>query len=240
MTDFSKTRWSDPEFAQGYRDRAEIYIVERQRLFEIMRSYFRYFMGGKRNIRVLDLGCGDAIVTHKLLTINESISATLLDGSEDMLNKSKERLAGFDNINYLQASFQEVLEKDIIQGAYDFVVSSMAIHHLTQKEKRTFFEMIYSCLIPNGYFMNIDVTVAPTEALEEWYMKLWREWMDEKKVSLGRDDVSSDDVIRSYKDAEENKPDTIDYQLNALKSIGFRDVDCFYKYGIFAIYGGRR
>jgi hypothetical protein len=29
-------------------------------------------------------------------------------------------------------------------------------------------------------------------------------------------------------------------QLNALRSIGFENVDCFYKYGIFAMFGGSK
>ena len=29
-------------------------------------------------------------------------------------------------------------------------------------------------------------------------------------------------------------------QINALKEIGFREVDCYYKYGIFAVFGGRK
>jgi tRNA (cmo5U34)-methyltransferase len=29
-------------------------------------------------------------------------------------------------------------------------------------------------------------------------------------------------------------------QLEALQSVGFKDVDCYYKYGIFAIFGGKK
>jgi tRNA (cmo5U34)-methyltransferase len=35
-------------------------------------------------------------------------------------------------------------------------------------------------------------------------------------------------------------PDTLAAQLNALQTIGFEDVDCFYKYGIFTMYGGKK
>ena len=88
--------------------------------------------------------------------------------------------------------------------------------------------------------MNIDCILAPTETLEQWYLALWNEWIDEKKKAAGIEGNYFDDIIRRYKDNKDNKPDTLDDQLNALKVIGFRDVDCFYKYGIFVMYGGRK
>jgi tRNA (cmo5U34)-methyltransferase len=108
------------------------------------------------------------------------------------------------------------------------------------EKKKRLFSGIYDSLQPGGYFLNIDVVIAQTESLERWYMKLWEEWMDIKINSLDRKDVSFQDIVRRYKEADENKPDTLDDQLNALKGIGFQDVDCFYKYGIFAIYGGKK
>jgi tRNA (cmo5U34)-methyltransferase len=37
-----------------------------------------------------------------------------------------------------------------------------------------------------------------------------------------------------------NKPDTLKNQMDTLREIGFKDVDCFYKYGIFSMFGGRK
>lgn len=87
--------------------------------------------------------------------------------------------------------------------------------------------------------MNIDVILAPTETLDQWYMKLWQEWMDERKTTLGMEGNYFDDITRRYKEEDENKPDTLDEQLDTLRKLGFKNVDCYYKYGIFAIYGGR-
>ncbi len=88
--------------------------------------------------------------------------------------------------------------------------------------------------------MNIDVILAPSDALEQWYLSLWREWIAERKSILGIEGNSYDDIIQRYKDNRDNKPDTLDEQLKAMKSVGFMDVDCYYKYGIFTMYGGRK
>jgi len=239
MTEFDQTNWAKAGFARQYREKADIYIVERRRMLEIMKSYYRHFPGCTGQNHILDLGCGDGIITDNLLEIDDSISATLIDGSGDMLNNAKERLKGYKDIRYIQASFQDILEKDIFREKFNFIVSSLAIHHLAMDEKRRLFEKIYSYLDTEGYFMNIDVILAPAETLEQWYLTLWREWMDEKKTAAGIE-MDDDDVVRRFQDNKDNKPDTLNDQLNALRNAGFKDVDCFYKYGVFTVYGGKR
>ena len=240
MTEFNKAKWANAEFSQEYRDNADIYIVERRRLLEILKSFYRHFLSGKGAKRILDLGCGDGIITQELFKVDNSILATLVDGSEDMLNSAKERLKEFKNINYILASFQEILEKEILHQNFDFIVSSLAIHHLTMNEKTSLFKEVYDHLHPEGYFLNIDVVLSPDENLEKWYLLLWKEWIDERKKSSGIEGDHFDDIIDRYKNNKDNKPDTLKDQLKALKDIGFHDVDCSYKYGIFTMYGGRK
>ncbi|MGE5893793.1 MAG: class I SAM-dependent methyltransferase [bacterium] len=240
MTEFNKSQWAKPEFTQEYRDSADVYIVERRRLLEMLKSFYKHFIGNKPNSNILDLGCGDGIVIYELLKIDNSIEATLIDGSEDMLNKAKDRLKDFGNLHFIRASFQEILNKDTVPQSYDLIVSSLAIHHLTMEEKTALFRTIYSHLNVDGCFLNIDVVLAPSDALEKWYLLLWKQWIDERKSFLGIEDSQFDDIAGRYKDNTDNKPDTLDMQLNALQTIGFKDVDCFYKYGIFTMYGGKK
>lgn len=239
MTEFNNSNWAKPEFASQYRDNADIYITERHKMLGMMKSFYRYFLAGRKN-NILDLGCGDGITTQHLLEADSSISATLIDASDDMLIKAEERLKAFDNITYVRSSFQELINSGIPGNAYDLTVSSMAIHHLSMPEKTSLFNEIFSSLSPGGYFLNIDVIVAPTDAVEDWYMKMWEEDMEIKRNEFGIFDENTADVITRYKEAEENQPDTLDVQLNALENIGFSDTDCYYKYGIFTIYGGMK
>lgn len=240
MTEFNNSRWAEPEFSREYLDNADIYIVERRRMFEIMKSFYRHFMqdGGRRS--VLDLGCGDGILTHQLIENDTALSATLVDPSEDMLGRARQRLADYKATEYIRASFEDMLGRDILKKNFDFIVSSMAIHHLTMDNKKALFSLIYRHLKPGGFFLNIDVIRADSDSLEEWYMLIWNEWMDEKKLSLGMDRDMFSDIIRRYKELDENKPDTLDAQLNVLGQAGFQDVDCFYKYGVFVVFGGMK
>ncbi len=240
MTDFKLTNWANADFAQQYRDNADIYIVERRRMFEIMKSFYHHFIAGKKKMHILDLGCGDGIITSELLSIDPAVSSTLIDGSEHMLGKARERLHTHKNMHYRKISFQELLETGIIDEEFHFIVSSMAIHHLPLNEKKALFRFIYDHLRDEGCFMNIDAVLPPNEVLDKWYMKIWQEWMDAEQMRLGIGGERFDTVIKRYKDNNDNKPDTLEDQLDALKEIGYNDVDCYYKYGIFAVYGGRK
>ena len=64
MTEFNKSQWAKAEFTQEYRDNADVYVVERRRLLEILKSFYRHFIGNKTENKILDLGCGDGIVIH--------------------------------------------------------------------------------------------------------------------------------------------------------------------------------
>ncbi len=240
MTTFDESHWAEADFVQGYREGADFYILERRRMLEILKSFYRYFMNGRRGVSVLDLGCGDGIMAHELLSVDGSISVTLVDASEDMLGKAKERLKDHKDSRFIQSSFQELIRKDPVKQNFDVIVSSLAIHHLTIGEKTALFEYGYSHLNAGGRLLIFDIVLAPAESLEGWYLSLWKEWIEERKSIPGMEDTHYEDIVQFHKDNPDDKPDTLQDQINALKSIGFADVDCYYKYGIFAMFGGRK
>jgi len=240
MTEFEKTRWAEAGFSRNYVESADIVIVERRRSHAILKSFYRHHFMGKGRTEVLDLGCGDGVLTDALKQTDNNMSATLVDGSEEMLKKASERLKDHRNVRFVKASFQDIIGGTSIRETFDLVVSSLAIHHLDMKGKKDLFGWIYSRLKRSGHFMNIDVVLAPGVNLEEWYMALWQEWIEEKKAAAGSGADIYNATMKRYKDNKDNKPDTLEAQMDALKKIGFKDVDCYYKYGIFTIYGGRK
>jgi len=164
---FDSTNWAKAEFAREYRDNADLYVIERRRMLAILRSFYRHYLKGGRRKRVLDLGCGDGIITREILGVDGSASVTLLDGSEDMLDTARERLKNFADTQFIRASFQDVWEKGVLKEDFDFIVSALAIHHLARDEKKSLFGEIYAHLSPDGHFLNIDVVLSPAETLED-------------------------------------------------------------------------
>jgi tRNA (cmo5U34)-methyltransferase len=238
MSDFDNSRWSESSFAQEYRDQADGYVPERRSLIEITQSLYRHLVKGRQPCRILDLGCGDGLMVQELLRVDDTIEATLVDGSPEMLKAAGNRLARFKNKHLVNASFQDLLAQDPLQKTFGFVLSSLAIHHLAMAEKEALFEYVYRHLDPGGFFLNTDVVLSPTDDLEKWYLILWQEWIDTHAANSQKASILA--VPQKYKDNLDNVPDPLLPQLQALVRIGFRNVDCYYKYGVFAMFGGSK
>lgn len=236
MSQFHDSRWTDTRFAQEYRDQADSYLPERRRLIEITQSLYGHWIKTGQPRRILDLGCGDGLMVQELLKLDDHIDATLIDGSQEMLNAAGVRLAHSEKVHWIHASFQDLLKNDPLEGAFCFILSSLAIHHLEMKEKEALFGYAYRHLDPCGFFLNIDVVLPPTNDLEVWYLALWEEWIEKHVPDSQKAFLRT--VPNKYKKNQDNVPDPLLSQLKALESIGFRNVDCFYKYGIFAAFGG--
>jgi len=247
MSKFEKSEWAEKKHAREFVENADIYILERKRLFKILKSFYRYFLLNKeleRPIRVLDLGCGNGALTMELLKEDDKIQATLVDGSSEMLKNARENLKTHSHMNFIHKTFQEFLESevegsDVLTDEFDLVISSLAIHHLHLEEKKSLFHYIYNHLNSDGFFLNIDVVKAPVNKLERWYRVLWSEWIRENQSNL-KVETNFEYLPLQYKHNPDNHPDKLQDQLDALKSVGFQQVDCYYKYGIFSIYGGMK
>lgn len=238
MVNFEKTRWAENEFAQNYRDDADIYLPYRHQFIEVTKSIYLNFIGDKDSkAKILDLGCGDGFFIEEFLKTFSPSSITLLDGSPEMLEAAKKRLKNNANINFINTSFQELVKKKLIKGKFNFIFSSLAIHHLTYEEKKLLYIYIYKLLSKDGVFLNYDVVVHQSKKTEKYYLALWRQWIEKhpsgrSKMLLG--------IPEQYKKNKDNIPDTLKLQLETLENIGFKDVECYIKYGLFALFGGSK
>lgn len=238
MSHFEKSRWADSEFSQGYRDEADFFLPFRSRFIAVAKSLYGHFIAHSPAPRVLDLGCGDGFFIQELTKSFEPLTVTLVDGSPEMLAAAQKRLAGLKDGRFIQASFQQLVAEDSLNESFDFIYSSLAIHHLPFAEKKKLYAFIYKNLSPDGWFVHYDVAEPPSEKLEKWYLRLWREWIEAHSPEERREKLL--ETPKQYKGNPDNMPDTLDSQLEVLKDIGFHHVDCFYKYGIFSLFGGSR
>ncbi len=241
MSEFKESSWNNEEFSKNYLEKADIYIVERRKMLGMLSDFYMHFFKDRKSVTVLDLGCGDGVLAEELLRIDSSIIATLVDGSHAMLKEAHERLKAYKKVRFIEATFQEILHGTVELELFDLCVSSLAIHHLNMEKKALLFRYLFNHLKNGGFFINIDVVLSPSEEIEGWYCTLWKHWMQNMLDRFGIHDENPDDIINRYKDPSSmNKPDTLDAQLIALKETGFLDVDCYYKNGFFAIFGGRK
>ncbi|MFW8602437.1 class I SAM-dependent methyltransferase [Desulfobacterota bacterium M19] len=236
MTEFEKTLWADSEFAQNYRDDANIYLPFRSQFIELAKSLFGYFVKDASQAKILDLGCGDALFVQELLKNYSPSHITLVDGSNEMLQAAKKRLGGNEKFSFIKASFQDLLKGEILNENFDFVYSSLAIHHLPLEEKKELYSYIFKQLSPSGCFVHYDVVSPSSEKIEKYYLSLWKQWIKGHPNKEQAEKLL--DIPEQYKANSDNIPDTLSSQLRILKEIGLKNVSCHFKYGIFALFGG--
>ena len=236
MSEFKKSRWAESNFSQSYRDKASVFLPYREQFIETVKSLYAHFIDSNTEARVLDLGCGDGFFVQELLKSFCPADITLVDGSAEMLKAAEKHFGINGKICYVNSSFQDLIEKESLNGRFDFIYSSLAIHHLPFEEKKHLYTYIYKLLAQDGFFVNYDVVNNPYKKTEKWYMSLWKQRIkDHPNKELGEKLI---DIPKHYKENPDNIPNTLQLQLQILEEIGFKEVDSYFKYGIFSLFGG--
>jgi len=240
MTEFADTNWSQAGFAKAYQDNAQYYLPERDLLLDILVSFYRRFVMTSEGASVLDLGCGDGIVSAALIDADPNINIQAIDGSKDMIAASRKRLSALPAERIRMVTFQDLISESVVLGTFDCMVSAFAIHHIDLTEKQALFRWVIRNLKSEGFFMNVDVVRPSVLDQEDWYYDLWREWIERHQQQENEAAEDFRNVPSAARTRPENKYDTLEEQLEALKQAGFCDVECHYRHGLFGMYSGRR
>jgi len=231
-------KWDNKDFVNFYTNSANAIMLERQRSIRIFLEIIAFHFPKLSGLNILDLGCGDGVITKHIHDKSPNNNFHLIDASEDMLNRAKEKLNN-SNASFRHLTFEDYYELEVEKSKYDLVLSANAIH-LDLINKKTLFAHIYKELKFGGLFLNIDPVQPSSDYSEEIQFELWQNWMNERLEKNGEEVGMFDDIPYVYKNNAENKPSTLWEQPQALSQCGFKDVDCFYKYSIFSVFGGRK
>ncbi len=244
MSSFEETKWSAADYAADYLKKADAIIPQRPKLLGLLRSFYLHFFddlsdnGQPR--KIVELGSGDGAFTEELLKTGQNIEATLIDGSAEMLAQARLRLAPYEGLRFIDSSFQKLISNDAIPAGADLIFSVLAIHHISKEEKRELFELIYAQLAPGGFFINIDDCIPVSSLIEGWHVERWRKEVIEKGAELGIE-IDPQTYIDKHHDPEHRENlETVAALCATLDAAGFIGAECFYRDGIFTVYGGQK
>ena len=234
-------KWDDKDFVDFYTNSANMIVLERQRSIRILLEIAAFHFPSLSGLHILDLGCGEGLITKYICDKAPNNNFYLIDASEEMLNRAKSNI-NCNTAIFSHLTFEDYSESQSEDCKYDLVISANAIHHLDFIQKTALFIKIYKELKSDGLFLNIDAVHPSSSHSEEIQFEMWRNWINETLGKNGKEsEIGNYDNIPSiYKNYHEDKPSGLWDQLQTLSKCGFRDVDCFYKYSIFAVFGGTK
>lgn len=177
----------------------------------------------------LDLGAGTGLVSSLILERFPRAEGSLLDISENMLEKARLRFSGNGRITFYVRDY----EKQPLPGGYPLVVSAMSIHHLSDLAKRLLVRKIFDTLAPGGMFIHAELTLGATEKTEAVYQQHWRKHLEST-------DIGTAEMSAIYRRMAADRPAPLERQLGWMHAAGFVDVDCFFKHYNFSVYAGTK
>lgn len=180
---------------------------------------------------ILDLGCGAGNYSLKLLEQIPDLDCTLIDLSQPMLEKAKERISEISKgkITTIQTDF---LNMELPNGTFDIVVTGAAMHHLREDEEwETVFSKIYKSLKKGGCFWISDLIKHDHPAIDKL---MWNRYADYLEGVSGK---AYQKNVFDYI-AKEDTPRSVMYQLEILKKVGFSYIDVLHKNSNFSVFGG--
>src|SRR6516165_9943548 len=179
---------------------------------------------------VLDVGCGAGNYTLKLLESLPDLDATLIDLSQPMLDRARERVsrATSGRITTIQADIREARLAD---GEFDIVLAAAVLHHLrTDQEWRDVFTALYRALRPGGSLWLFDLVESSIPAVGRLMRRRYGEYLAGLRGEAYRDHVFA------YVEKEDT-PRPLPFQLDLLRQVGFSQVEVLHKNVCFAAFG---
>ncbi|GEM47420.1 class I SAM-dependent methyltransferase [Deinococcus cellulosilyticus] len=180
---------------------------------------------------VMDIGCGAGNYTLKFLQVVPNCNCTLIDLSQPMLDRARERVGAVTSgqITCIQA---DVRELDLGRERVDVIMGAAVFHHLrTDEEWEQVFRQCFDALRPGGSFWISDLIEHSIPAVQSL---MWERYGD---YLTGLKDEAYRDHVFNYI-AQEDTPRPLMFQIDMLRKVGFREVEILHKNSVFAAFGG--
>ena len=235
--------WSE-DTSNQFIDYGNYFVPERETQIETVCGLIPAPLPGP-NQHVVELCCGEGLLSGALLARHPDITIHAYDGSPTMLAKTAERLDGY-------AGRFSTREIDI--AADDWrrfpwpvraFVSSLAVHHLDGPGKQKLFADLAAALAPGGGLVIADLIEPETTLGRDTAARGWDDAVRGRSLELDGDlaafELFRDDAWNYFSDPS---PDPIDQpsalfdQLKWLEAAGLENVDVHWLKAGHAIFSG--
>jgi tRNA (cmo5U34)-methyltransferase len=148
-----------------------------------------------------------------------------------MLDKAFERVSQ-QTKNDVHIIQDDIRKAELHEGYFDIILAGAVLHHLRDNEDwEITFKKLYNVLKPGGCLMISDLITQDSELLTEY---IWEGYTNYLEKIGGKE--YSQKVINYV--AKEDSPRSINYQLDLMKKVGFKNVEILHKNICFGAFCG--
>ena len=180
---------------------------------------------------LLDIGCGAGNFTLMMLSKMNDLDCTLVDLSKPMLDKAFERVSRVSKKKpvIIQGDVREI---HLNENHFDIILAGAVLHHLREDADWEFtFRKLFNILKPGGCLMISDLVTQDTETLNQYIREKYGDYLE----NLGGREYRL--KVLDYV-SREDSPRSLNYQLELMKKMGFRQTEILHKNLCFAAYAG--
>jgi len=193
---------------------------------EMLASIIDYIPSNLKIERILELGCGTGNLTELIIQKYPHAEVVAVDISGQIIKECRQRLQS-EAVEYLQKDFMEI---SFEPSTFDLVLSSIAIHHLKDEDKRILFSRLNTFIRSGGVFIYADQSRGVTE---EIYQKNIQKWKTEA-TKLGSSN-SDWETWMKHQDEHDYHALAID-QIKWLETSSFKNIDIVWRNLLWTIF----
>jgi len=193
------------------------YKKQHEIIYELLPEY------SDKRLRVLDLGCGNGVLSQLVLKKLPNAYVVGFDMTPKMIEAYEENLSPYRGRYELMLGDYRF---DSIGSNYDIILAGLTLQHLTWGERKDFYTLIYDILNPNGLFILNDIIID-----EDWDTRnlQYSSWM--KFIASNGEDPD----FWLDKHMTKDYPVTLEDHFKWLEQAGFSKMDCYWRFYNFAI-----
>lgn len=178
--------------------------------------------------RIIDLGAGTGLLAMYYFRHLPEAEYLLVDVAEEMLCVAEKRFSGSENVRCQVADYtQELPEME-----FDLAISALSIHHLENEQKRALFKNLHQRLAPGNWFINYDQFCPADPELDAFVTRYWVE-------NLYRSGLSENELARWQERRKLDRECSVQEEISMLRQSGFRNAECIFLDGKFAVIAAR-
>jgi tRNA (cmo5U34)-methyltransferase len=183
--------------------------------------------------RLLDLGCGAGNFTLSVLSRVSPLDCTLVDLSQPMLERARERVAAATS-GKVETVHADMRDLAFDENSFDTILAGAVLHHLRDnRDWADMFQRLYKWLRSGGILFVADLVVFDDPAV---HTLMWQRYGNYLETLGGAEYCQK---VFDYID-QEDSPRSLKFQMDLLRESGFKNYDILHRNSVFATFYARK